>query len=162
MYNRNCSCDLFIPKMWLLKHHFMLAKVLSSHYYPTITHYSPGGQRTSCRSNLHTFRGGKLRPRGIPCWPKGTGAKPELGLVFIISALLNLPLKVIDSNARFRLSLLILFSSGSKVCWEGCGFWSKLTLVQIQALPRTSSGTMNKSLPGFEYPVKWGEKYVSK
>lgn len=148
--------------MWLLKHHFMPAKEVSSHYYPPFTHYSPGSQRTSCKPNLHTFQSRKLRPRGIACWPKGTGAKPGLGVMFIIPALLILPQKVTDSNARFQLSLLILFSSGSKVCWEGCGFWSKLTLVQIQALPWTSSKTMNKFLPGFECSVKWGEKYVSK
>lgn len=113
----------------------MSAKELSSHYYPTIIHYSPGGQQTSCKSNLHTFQSRKLRPRGIPCWPKGTGAKPGLGLVFIIFALLILPLKVIDSNARFRFSLLISFSFGSSVLGR---VW---ILKQVDLGPEPSSTT---------------------
>lgn len=46
-------------------------------------------------------------------------AKPGLELVFIIPILLIVPLKVTDSNARFRLLLLILFSLCTKVCREG-------------------------------------------
>lgn len=46
-------------------------------------------------------------------------AKPGLELVFIIPILLIMPLKVTDSNARFRLLLLILFSLRTKVRWEG-------------------------------------------
>lgn len=47
------------------------------------------------------------------------GAKPGLELMFIIPILLIVSLKVTDSNARFRLLLLILFSPCTKVCWEG-------------------------------------------
>lgn len=47
-------------------------------------------------------------------------AKSGLGPLFIIPVLLILPLK--DSNARFRLLLLILFSPCSRVCWEEYGF----------------------------------------
>lgn len=41
----------------------------------------------------------------------------------------------------------------------GFGFWSQI-LVQIQALPWTSSVTANKSLAGFQSPVRWRGSYL--